>query len=423
MSNQNLTILCEQIGWPKDRMNVFEDGHLTRVNVSPKSHSWELVLTLSSPLHYTDYALLIQKTMQAFSGIQTVQLKIQTDCKTVAPDLVLSYFKPFLDQYVQDSPFKRILVGSELHFEQNKYVLEVSAEIEGENWMRTYAPVIGTAYSYAGFPPLQFGYSVHQKENYEAIQQRVVEEDRARAQAIEEAMKTQERLEEAAKASRESGPIEGPVVFGHLIKPQVEVRPMKEIVEEERGVVVAGFVFGAESRLLRNGKTLVELKVTDYTDSLTLKLFSRDNEDVAILSAIKKGMWIKAKGNVQMDTFSKELAMIANDLNELPPKKLRQETYTGEKRRIELHSHTTMSQMDALPTASKLIAAAKRFGHTAIAITDHSGAQSFPEAYWAGKKAGIHVMYGVEANLASSGNLICHAPQPIQIEEETFVVF
>lgn len=137
-------------------------------------------------------------------------------------------------------------------------------------------------------------------------------------------------------------------------------------MEEERRVVVQGYVFDAEAKELKSGRTLLTLKMTDYTNSILVKMFSRDKEDAELMQRVKKGMWVKVRGSVQNDTFVRDLVLIANDLNEIKPNE-RQDT--AEEKRVELHVHTQMSQMDAVASITKLVEQAKKWGHEAIAVT------------------------------------------------------
>ena len=114
-------------------------------------------------------------------------------------------------------------------------------------------------------------------------------------------------------------------------------------------------------------------------------MFSRDKEDAALFGLVKKGMWLKVRGSIQNDTFVRDLVMIGNDINELKAPS-RKDTAPEDEKRVELHLHTPMSQMDAVTSVSALVSQAKKWGHKAIAITDHAVAQSFPEAYNAGVK-------------------------------------
>nr|3F2B_A Chain A, DNA-directed DNA polymerase III alpha chain [Geobacillus kaustophilus]3F2C_A Chain A, GEOBACILLUS KAUSTOPHILUS DNA POLC [Geobacillus kaustophilus]3F2D_A Chain A, GEOBACILLUS KAUSTOPHILUS DNA POLC [Geobacillus kaustophilus] len=180
------------------------------------------------------------------------------------------------------------------------------------------------------------------------------------------------------------------------------VRRLETIVEEERRVVVQGYVFDAEVSELKSGRTLLTMKITDYTNSILVKMFSRDKEDAELMSGVKKGMWVKVRGSVQNDTFVRDLVIIANDLNEIAANE-RQDTAPEGEKRVELHLHTPMSQMDAVTSVTKLIEQAKKWGHPAIAVTDHAVVQSFPEAYSAAKKHGMKVIYGLEANIVDDG--------------------
>jgi len=151
-------------------------------------------------------------------------------------------------------------------------------------------------------------------------------------------------------------------------------------------------------------------------------MFSRDKEDIPMLNKIKKGMWVKVRGSIQNDTFVRDLVMIANDINEITPDERKDEAPEGE-RRIELHAHTHMSSMDSVCSASDLVKQAGKFGHEAIAITDHAVVQAFPDAFSAGKKHGVKILYGVEINLVNDGVPTAYNPSHVSLDDATYVVF
>ena len=99
--------------------------------------------------------------------------------------------------------------------------------------------------------------------------------------------------------------------------------------------------------------------------------------------------------------------MMAHDINEIKRESRKDTAPEGEKR-VELHMHTPMSQMDAITSVDRLVTQAAKWGHPAVAITDHAVVQSFPDAYAAGKKHGIKVIYGLEANLVDDGAPIAY---------------
>lgn len=112
--------------------------------------------------------------------------------------------------------------------------------------------------------------------------------------------------------------------------------------------------------------------------------------------------------------------MMGNDLYEVAPKERKD---LSQDKRVELHAHTTMSTMDATVSASNLIERAAKWGHSAIAITDHAVVQAFPEAHSAGSKHGVKVLYGLEANLVDDGVPIAYNPDPVDLNEANYIVF
>lgn len=195
-------------------------------------------------------------------------------------------------------------------------------------------------------------------------------------------------------------------------------RPMAEIREEENRVVVEGEVFAVDRRETKTGKEILTFNISDYTDSLTAKIF-RD-KDGPSYEEIVPGTWLRIKGNVQYDRFNNELTLIPDDIV-LGEKPARMDDAPD--KRVELHLHTKMSAMDSCLDASEAVARAAAWGHKAIAITDHGVVQSFPEAMAAGKKHGVKIIYGVEAYLVDDGTaIIDRPPANVRLGDAEFVV-
>lgn len=174
-----------------------------------------------------------------------------------------------------------------------------------------------------------------------------------------------------------------------------ESRPIVSVVEEEKNVIICGEVFSFENRELKSGRKLLTFEVTDYTDSMAIKIFlETKNENIA--SDIRKGMWLKIKGLVQHDKFTQELTLFPSDIVIISPEERSDES---KEKRIEFHVHTKMSALDSVVDLEKLIKLAKKFGHKAIAITDHGVVQAFPDAHVFGQKNGVKIIYGVEGYL------------------------
>lgn len=175
--------------------------------------------------------------------------------------------------------------------------------------------------------------------------------------------------------------------------------PLEELLEETPNIVVQGQICFFESKSLKTGRTLITLDLTDFTSTYPLKMFLGTDEEIP--EFLKVGSWIKVCGRIEYDNFSKGLVIQPSALKEIAPKE--REDNAPEKR-VELHLHTKMSSLDAVINTTDIIELAKKMGHKAIAITDHGVVQSFPEAYYAGKKAGVKILYGVEGYLTDTNS-------------------
>ena len=124
------------------------------------------------------------------------------------------------------------------------------------------------------------------------------------------------------------------------------------------------------------------------------------------MQRLKEAKRLKISGNAQYDNFAKELGVIANIIIEMPDIEVIRRKDNAKEKRVELHLHTQMSQMDGVSSATDLIKRASNWGMKSIAITDHGVVQAFPEAKKAADKYGIKVVYGVEAYLVPDDNAV-----------------
>uniref|UniRef100_UPI0040574D94 PolC-type DNA polymerase III n=1 Tax=Agathobacter sp. TaxID=2021311 RepID=UPI0040574D94 len=188
-------------------------------------------------------------------------------------------------------------------------------------------------------------------------------------------------------------------------------------------VVIRGKVLSLDKREIRNEKTIIIFSVTDFTDTIVLKIFAK-NEDVDELSAgLKPGNFIKVKGVANIDKFDSDLNITSiAGIKKIPDFTTIRMDLSPEKR-VELHCHTKMSDMDGVSDAKAIIARARTWGHKAIAITDHGDVQAFPEAGHAVKGPNdIKIIYGVEAYLVDDLKGIVTDSRG-QSLEDVFVVF
>jgi DNA polymerase III subunit alpha, Gram-positive type len=419
---ERFQLLLQQLQLTEDAVVVyFNNAQIDRLLVEKKARKWHFQFLLENILPYNVFTMFTTQLERTFANIASVSFSLKVNNHAYAPEIFLDYWSYCIRQIDGISPPLIKLLNEQVpEVNGNKIIVSVRNEAEGLTLKQKYSPVISEIYQSVGFPPLSFDTKVIEEktEEYQQFLLAKQKEDQERALlAMVEMQKKDAEKEQANGASSE-----GPLTIGLTIKDDSEHRSIVDIVDEERRIVVEGYIFDAEIRELRSGRSLLTFKMTDYTSSIMVKMFSRDKEDASLFQQVKKGMWVKVRGSIQNDTFVRDLVMICNDINEIRPVQ-RKDTTRDDEKRVELHLHSPMSQMDAVTPVSTLVAQAKKWGHKAIAITDHAGAQSFPEAFSAGKKNDIKILYGVEANLVDDGVPITYNDAHRLLAEDTYVVF
>ena len=216
--------------------------------------------------------------------------------------------------------------------------------------------------------------------------------------------KKEEKLEKKKQAESDGEEFEEeeeetPLIIGRSANIKEQIVKIKDLTPDYGKVALQGKVIRTDSRELKNGKTLVMFDVYDGTSTITCKSFVEPEKVQKVMGRIKKGIRVKLQGNAQFDNFAKEIGVIANIVIELPPQEEISRKDNAMTKRVELHLHTQMSQMDAVTAPKDLIKRAASWGMKAIAITDHGVVQAFPEAKHTVDDLGldIKVIYGVEA--------------------------
>ena len=194
-----------------------------------------------------------------------------------------------------------------------------------------------------------------------------------------------------------------------------------DLSPEQNEIILKGKISNYESRETKNGGFLISFDMYDGTSSINIKAFLKANEFGEVNPKMKSVKAVRIVGTYEYNNFSKEFGVIANSIEESTFEESKRMD-NAEEKRVELHLHTQMSQMDAVTSATDLIKCAIRWGHKAIAITDHGVAQSFPEAKKAAKDSDIKVIYGVEAYLAPDNVTSVYDAKEQKIEETTYCV-
>ena len=212
------------------------------------------------------------------------------------------------------------------------------------------------------------------------------------------------------------------VIYGRDME-DTEIVPLEKIVGEMGEVTIRCQVMTVETREIRNEKTIVILSVTDFTDSIVVKMFTRTEDCAELLPELKKGAFLKIRGVTTIDKFDSELTIASIVGIKKIPNFTSMRMDTSPEKRVELHCHTKMSDMDGVSECKDIVKRAMKWGHKAIAITDHGDVQAFPDANHAfGPDDDFKVIYGVEAYLVDDlKDIVEHSKG--QSLDDTYVVF
>ncbi len=192
-------------------------------------------------------------------------------------------------------------------------------------------------------------------------------------------------------SSGESGKAASDVLMGKEIRGKVV--SMEGLNPKMGSVVVEGKVFASECyETRRPGVWCLTFDITDYHGSVSVRKYMQDKELGSLRSAIGEGMWLRVQGFVELTRDGKDVQINPHNIMKISHESRKD---TAGRKRVELHLHTRMSNMDALTDTASVIKQAIAWGHPAIAITDHGVAQSFPDA-WHTAKGKIKILYGVE---------------------------
>ncbi|GBG96503.1 PolC-type DNA polymerase III [Lactococcus termiticola] len=425
----------DQIKLPEEkrRAGLFLSGDLEAVEVHAQSGLWRFVLNFDELLPVADFKLIRELTAVAFQNIAETEVAVKLKTEQEANEEALNaYYQYALSLPGLDDP---AFVSLFKPYKIEKRGVQINLVVEDnpmmDNFIVRYFPLLEKRFEDFGFgkitlrPMIDESLSKERLASYEAQLQATLEQA-SMAQA-EVAVK---RQQEPKKSKSNKAPVEAPdtIQLGRPIGNKGMISRMADVIGEESNVLFQGYVFAAEHKTFKNRSTgkeshMLEFKMTDYSSSYIIQKWGRKEEDIAQFDKVKKGLWLKVQGNLQMDNYKHEIIMSANNIEEIPTQNVRHDKAPEDKKRVEFHAHTNMSTMDALTTPTDLVAQAAKWGHKAIAITDHAGLQAYPEAHSAGKKNGIKIIYGVEANLVEDRVPITYNEVDADLHEGTYVVF
>ena len=351
--HDKLILLLEQTKLPTDYFSLFEGGTLEKIVGNKNKDTYTFYINLNDTLPLNVYLMLNTLLKKQYD-----KFKVKLDIEVVNKLHIKDYYDYLIDEFSHEFPLVAMFKESFVNYENDLLKLEVSNKAESIKFDSIKEKLVKSLRK-MGFKKLEVELNINKVKNT-SIQNEISEELKIT------------KITPTKKAST--------IIMGSEIK--TKIRSITDIISEEDNIAVEVHVFGVdffESPKIK----IVTLKITDYTDSMYCKIFVRDSSEFEnYKSKIKVGKWLKIKGYTKNDTYSKELILNARDIMEVK-KDVVKKVDEAEHKRIELHAHTFMSQMDGLIEPRALVQTAYDLGHKAIAITDHNSVQAFPDVYHA----------------------------------------
>ena len=407
MKDDKLIRFFNAIDFNKEYLKYYENASLKEVLLRRKENRMTMVINIDSlpPIETFKETYEKGKTLE---GADEVRFKFIVENNTL---LFKEYFDYYFDILVSRCPMLNCIDRNKITFENNKINIEVLNPAE-YNKIEEIKEKIEIFMSDMGFDDVEVNPNINEEE---------------REKFKKELNTTTEKIvNKEVRKTIKGNPIAG------------EASEIKNLITNEDRVVLIAKVFGVDSKSTQSGWFIITLKLTDYTDSIMANIFTKKQEEFDyLLSNIKKDKWYKFRGNIKYNQRSNDYEFGINDI-ETYEKKEQKLTDDAEVKRVELHAHTMMSQMDGVTKLDlgahtcELVSRAIEMGYRGVAITDHNGCQAFPIAYGiiqgynkkqedpSKKFKGI---YGTELTLVDDTVEIVVRPSDKTLEDTTFVVY
>ena len=393
--------------------NSFElnEAKIKTVNVFKKTGRIELILIAEKQIKILDLIAFERYLEKRFGFKETI---IKIEYIKLPPFTIIEEWKNIIEYIAYKYPLaKALLKGSIVNVDGNnvninlalkgKDILETRRfdQIIAETMMNLYNQKCNVKFVEKPLEDIM----LHLQEQNKKLEEEYIltiknQEKESKKEKIEE--KKEEIKESPKQVIEEKQEENSPLIYGRSVKLKETLVKVADLSVDSGRVLLDGEILNIDSRELKSGKLLAMFDLYDGTSTITCKAFLEKEKAKEILGKLSGVRGVKVEGTAQFDPFAKELGVIANTIIEGNGIKREKREDNAPIKRVELHMHTQMSQMDGMTSAKDLIKRAVKWGMKSIAITDHGVVQAFPEAhkYLEKDHPDIKILYGVEAYLA-----------------------
>ena len=410
--HDKLKLLLDKISLPEEYYEFFNNGKILKLKLDHTRRNGVFVIEIDNPLDTKVLEYIDKNMKKGFPEMGSI--KSEFVLRNANFNDCLNYYKEAILKSTLTKPMKELFIEKKVKMSGDTLIIDTD-NIAEENILNNHLESILKYYKVCGYPNLK-------------IKTFINEENR---------LKVKKELEEEIKMETQSKPKEeNPVILGD--EPKGAITEIKDIIAEESGVTVEAYVFGVEEfESSRSAFKILTFKISDNTDSIYAKIFTKDADLFKMLSKKMKSGWFRINGYVKQDIYAKDLVLNIRNVMKIPSKDMTVVDDAKEKR-VELHAHTMMSQMDGITKSDlgkhtcELVTNAINMGYRGVAITDHNGCQAFPIAYSLIKNHNKKIedkskhfkgLYGTELTLVDDTVNIVVRPTPDSLMDNTYVVF
>ena len=366
--DEKMLKFIETIGINEDYVQYFEGSIVKKVLVDKKSNHFHFIIKISNILDFDVYKDLLDCLKEAF----TYDIKLTLEYDGDDYSKVSDYLNKIFEEYSVDSIRYSVFKDRKVETNNKEVNFFIHNKVEELNIKQKEKDITDKLKVY-GFNNIKLNIILEEKEDTELINQIEQEKNIDNIPTFTE-----------KKSTETTTTTQGEKNY-YRPKKSVEVTKIKDLLYEVENINIEVQIFGIDLFEAKSGYKIFTLKVTDFGDSMYVKLFTKDEEEYKrIKDLLKEGNWYSMYGRLKEDSFSNnELVFMTRfrDIQAIDAKLDWVRTDKSDKKRVELHAHTMMSQMDGVIDEVKLIKTAIKWGHRAIAITDHDGCQSFPHVF------------------------------------------
>lgn len=390
--------------------SLIENIEIVKVSVNKKNRRWDVHIKAGCRLGSKDIEYIRAMIKNKYSVDNDINIICQADCEGIIEDKPSEIEIDDVVKYISSQvPFAGGWIkNSKVALKKGILTFTIGNKFGAEFLISKGCPKLMEEY-------IKEKYNREVRVHIECCDDAGLQEEYCSEREKEDAMIISKLIKSPPESSKEKGETKksNPFILGK--KTDSECVPIKSLNEASGKVTIEGDVFDVKIIDTRSGKTIISFNITDYEGSITVKAFPNEKNTESMKERLKVGLHLKVRGDATYDRYAREVVILATDIEETPSK-VRLDS--AAEKRVELHLHTQMSSMDGISSASDLVKTAAKWGHKAIAITDHGVVQAFPEAAEAAKKNNIKVIYGVEAYLVDDGIPIVYNANDMELSGE-----